>query len=234
MNHQTIQTIGTVIKKEKLASVDIETPGHALILESLAPYPGYHGTTIPDRLEPDSLFAVLKIMYNDERIFRTIQSIKKEHPLTFDATPGTVMLQNKAVHVLRFRQVSYNALPEIIGLFRDHGIEFVKAKKVASYESIIRIRKFFKMEKISECVYRDLTNKETYYIEVPTQMRWVTFEKVTMHLKYNLEDNKFDAAQTSIFTEEGMMDLVRIYDFNCNPAKLEFIRSQYLDAISKL
>ncbi len=234
MNNEIIQTIGTVIKKEKLASVDIQTPGNALILESLEPYPGYHGTTIPDRLEPDSLFAVLKINYNDERIFRVIQAIKKEHPISFDATPGSVMLQNKPVHVIRLRHLSYNALPEIIGLLRGHGIEFVKAKKVPPYESIIRIRKYFKMEKIGDAVYHDLTNNETYYIEVPAQMRWVTFEKVTLHLKYNLKDNKFDAAQTSLFTEDGMMDLVRIYDFDCKPAKLEFIHSQYLDTLSKL
>jgi len=58
MSLRNIQTIGTVIKKEKLASVESATSSQALILESLQPFPGYHGTTIPDQLDPDSLFAV--------------------------------------------------------------------------------------------------------------------------------------------------------------------------------
>ncbi len=56
MENNIIQSLGTIVKKEKLASVESETNCKALILESLLPYPGYHGTTIPDQLEPESLF----------------------------------------------------------------------------------------------------------------------------------------------------------------------------------
>jgi len=232
MNLRNIQTIGTVIKKEKLASVESATNSQALILENLQPFPGYHGTTIPDQLDPDSLFAVTSIMHNDERILRAIQAVRKQYPKTFNATPGTISLQNKPVNVIRFKSVSYHAISELIKHFEEAGIDFLKAKKTAPYESIIRIRKHFKMQEISEHVFRDLDSPETYYIELPVQMRWNTFEKVTMSLKYNIDDPNFDAAQTNVFTEDGIMDMVRIYDMNCNPEKLQFIREKYLDAIN--
>ncbi len=232
MSLRNIQTIGTVIKKEKLASVESATSSQALILESLQPFPGYHGTTIPDQLDPDSLFAVTSVMHNDERILRAIQAVKKQYHKSFNATPGTIALQNKQVNVIRFKSVSYHAISEIIQHFKEAGIDFLKAKKTAPYESIIRIRKFFKMQEISEHVFRDLDSPETYYIELPVQMRWSTFEKVTMNLKYNIEDHNFDAAQTNVFTEDGMMDMVRIYDEKCSPEKLKYIRDKYLEAIN--
>lgn len=231
MSLRNIQTIGTVIKKEKLASVENATNSQYLILESLQPFPGYHGTTIPDQLDPDSLFAVTRIMYNDERIIRAVQAVKKQYPISFNATPGTISVQNKPVNVIRFKSISYQAIAEIIEHFKEAGIEFQRSKKIAPYESIIRIRKHFSMQEINEHIFRDVDSPETYYIEVPVQMRWNTFEKVTMHLKYNIEDYKFDAAQTNVFTEDGIMDLVRIYDLECNLKKLQFIREKYLEEI---
>ncbi|MDP2721194.1 MAG: hypothetical protein Q8O72_00440 [Bacteroidales bacterium] len=234
MSNRTFQTIGTIIKKEQLASVEHDTKSSALILESLMPFPGYHGTTVPDRLEPDSLFVVTKVMYNDERILRAIQAVRSVYPFRFDAAPGTVNLQNNPVNVIRFKQMSYHAIAELIEYFRESGIEFVKAKKVAPYTSLIRIRKYFKMNEIYENIFHDADNSETFYIQVPIQMRWNTFEKITMQLKYNIENNNFDAAQTSLFTEHGLMDMVRIYDQDSTPAKLKFIQNNYLEAISKL
>ena len=234
MNNRTIQTIGTIIKKEQLASVVHDTRSSALILESLEPFPGYHGTTIPDRLEPDSLFVATKIMYNDERIIRAIQAVKMVYPLRFDAAPGTINFQNNPVNVIRFKFISYHAISELIECFRETGIEFMKSKKVAPYTSIIKIRRHFKMNEIQEGIFRDGDNNQTYYIQVPVQLRWATFEKITMQLKYNLENNNFDAAQTSVFTEFGLLDLVRIYDQDASPGKLQFIRNNYLEAISKL
>lgn len=234
MSNRTYQTIGTIIKKEQLASVEHDTKSSALILESLMPFPGYHGTTVPDRLDPDSLFVVTKVMYNDERILRAIQAVRNVYPLKFDAAPGTVNLQNNPVNVIRFKQMSYHAIAELIEHFKETGIEFLKAKKVAPYTSIIRIRRYFKMNEIHENIFHDASNSETFYIQVPIQMRWNTFEKITMQLKYNIEDNNFDAAQTSIFTEHGLLDLVRIYDQDSSPEKLKFILNNYLEAINKL
>lgn len=234
MNKRTIQTFGTIIKKEQLASVENSTGGQALILESLQPFPGYHGTTIPDRLEPDSLFAVTSTMYSEERILRAIQAVKKVYPIHFNAAPGSLFLKNNPVNVIRFRCLSYNAIAELIGYFKEMGIDFAKDKKVAPYECIIRINKFFKMEEIHEGVFMDSDNAETFYIEVPVQMDWNTFEQVSNQIKYNIEDNNYDAAQASVYNENGLLDLIRIYDQDCSPDKVLYIRNNYLEAISKI
>ena len=94
MSERLIETIGKLVKKEILRSVEHETHSSKLLFESMEPYPGYHGTTVPDQLEADSLFAITKMKYKDERVIRAIQTVKKKTDVVFDAAPGSVKYQN--------------------------------------------------------------------------------------------------------------------------------------------
>lgn len=229
-----IQSVGTIVKKEKLASVENETNCKALIIESLLPYPGYHGTTIPDKLEPESLFVVTKDIYHDEKIIRSIQAVKKVFSIPFDAAPGTIYLRNNPVSVIRFKGLSYNMISEVIEHFNDVGIEFEKAKKIAPYETPMSIRKFFRLNKLKDGIYEDMDVKQFFYLQVPVFLDWDVFEEMTKNIRYNIGNIVFDAAQTSVFDAYGLIDFVRIYDNDKDANKLTSIRNSYLDAIEKL
>jgi len=229
-----IQSVGTIVKKEKLASVESQTNCKSLILESLLPYPGYHGTTIPDKLEPESLFVVTKKEYTDEVIIRSIQKVKNLTKITFDAVPGTIFLKNNPVNIIRFKNLSYGLISEIVGLFIGVGIQFEKTKNIVAYETIIGIRKFFRLSKLSENIYEDMDAKEFFYLKVPELLEWDTFEEMTKNIKYNIGDIVFDAAQTSVYDVSGLVDFVRIYDKDRNVGKLASIRDSYLAAFGKL
>ncbi len=233
MKDSIIQSVGTIVKKEKLASVERETNCKALILEVLQPYPGYHGTTIPDKLDPESLFVVTKKSYSDEKIIRSIQKVKKIGKVSFDAVPGTINLKNSLVNVIRFKYLPYGLVSEVIEYFIDTGIEFEKAKKVSLYESNIIIRKFFRLNKLSEGVFEDMDVNEFFYLRLPVLVSWDDFEKITINIKYNIGDINFDAAQTSVYDASGLVDFVRIYDKTKDLNKLISIRDSYLNAISR-
>ncbi len=234
MNDEIIQSVGTIIKKEKLASVEYEAKGNALILESLLPYPGYHGTTIPDTLEPDSLFAVTRNLYLDEKIIRSIQMVKRVLKIPFDAAPGTIILRNSMVNIIRFKGLSYGNIAEVIQHFRDVGIDFERAKKIAPYESLIRIRRFIKLCKCSDGIYEDMDVKQFFYLQLPLLLDWDEFEELTASIKYNIESIVFDAAQANVYDSEGLVDFVRIYDEDKNVEKLISIRNSYLKSIEQL
>ncbi len=234
MNDNIIQSVGTIVKKEKLASVEHETSGKVLILESLLPYPGYHGTTIPDKLEPDSLFAVTKNIHLDETIIRSIQKVKKELKIPFDAAPGTIYLKNNPVNIIRFKGLSYGKVSEVIQHFKDVGVEFEKAKRISPYVSIIRIRKFIRLCKCVDGIYEDMDVKQFFYLKLPSLLNWNEFEEMTKNIKYNIESIVFDAAQASVFDSNGLVDFVRIYDKDKDVEKLISIRNSYLNAIEKL
>lgn len=229
-----IRSVGTIVKKEKLASVQNETNSKALIIESLLPYPGYHGTTIPDKLEPESLFAVTKVNYHDEQIIRAIQKVKEVYKIWFDAAPGTIELQNNPVSIIRFKGLSYNLVGEVIQHFKDAGIEFERAKKISPYESIIWIRKFFNLNKLDNGIYEDMDVKEFFYIKVNKYPEWEVFEDITKNIKYNIEDLDFDGAQLSVYDSSGLVDFIRIYDKKRFTDQLARIRKYYLDAYNKL
>jgi hypothetical protein len=234
MSANIIETVGVLTKKESFVSVESETHSNALILESLQPYPGYHGLTVPDTLEADSLFAITKLNYNDETVIRAIQAVKKDFKGTFDAAPGTISIQNQDNSFIRFRHLPYAKVGEVLSEFEQNGIEFKKKKSYSSFESILKIRKFFSIEETIEGIYNDLFDKNMFYLQIPVLLDWWTFEKITLSLKYNMDDKNFDAAQSSVFFKNGLIDFIRIYDQDSCQGKLIFIRDKYLTAISKL
>jgi hypothetical protein len=203
-------------------------------LESLHPFPGYHGTTVPDRTDPKSLFLVTKNIYGDDRIIRSIKQVKKNFPHFFDGAPGLINLYNKPTGVIRLKYLPYNLVGELISAFQDLGLEFIKNRKVNNYGSIIKITKYFMLQEVSEGIWHDQNWKELYYLNLPLQLRWNSFEKITSSIKNNVEDNNFDAALTTLYDKDGVLDLVRIYDENSCQGKLIFIHEKYLEAIKYL
>jgi hypothetical protein len=234
MGKKSYETFGKLLKKETFRSVENETFSDKLILENTEPYPGYHGTTVPDSLEADSLFVITNVNYNDDRLIRAIQTVKPNVDVNFNGATGTVKYQNKAYNFIRFKFLPYNKVGEVLKHFEKIGIDFRKHRKVAPYESLIEVRKFFKMEEKADGIYQDKYDKNTSYLLLPTSLTWHNFEKITMGIKYNMDDINFDCAQTSIYCEDGFMDFVRLYDEESSVSKLKHIRNKYLEAVSYL
>lgn len=233
MSNAVYNTFGTITKKETLASVENQTNSQALILENLSPFPGYHGLTVPDSIEPDSMFAVTKLKHNEEVVIRAIQEVKLNLDFDFDAAPATFSINNESRNSIRFKNLKYSLIGDVLQEFEKKGILFRKAKKVQSYETIIKVHKFFVLEQIDKNIYKDVENRNMTYFSLPALLRWNTFEKITINCKYNLDDNNFDAAMASFFLNKGIVDLVRIYDNNSSIEKLSGIRKKYIEALGK-
>ena len=231
MTSQKFFSIGNITKKETLRLAEIPEQCQSLILESTEPYPGYHGTTVPDRLEPDSLFFVCKQNDDDDRIIRAIMEVKKKFSKKFDAAPGSLLLNNTLTHIIRIKFLNYRDVPDLAKAFMDQKIEFAKKRKINTFDTLIHIRKHFSIEKSVEGIYHDLDTKEYSYLSIPRAIDWDDFEEITKKIKYNVEDNNFDAALCHMYDEQGILDFVRIYDQNFKLGKLIFIREKYLDFI---
>ena len=55
-----------------------------------------------------------------------------------------------------------------------------------------------------------------------------------MEIKNTMEEHNFDVALGTIYRRNGLIDMVRVYDENCNPERLEMIRTKFLTRINKL
>lgn len=232
MNQKVIlETIGTIEKKEMLGPVGYEE----LVLEAFHPFPGYHGTTVPDKDLPRSLFAITRSKYTDEKLIRVTQKIKQEQGFKYDGTPGMVTLYNMLNPCLRFKNVeSYEIVPAILKAYHDEGVEFMSNRKIEPYTGIIKVKKYFLLHVLSNCTFVDIEDPGMHYFTIPFQLRFAQFEKITIDLKRNLEDPNFDAALATIYRKSGLIDMIRVYDENCTPERLNMIRTKYIQAIGKL
>lgn len=226
-----LETLGTIEKKEMLGPVGYDE----LVLEAFHPLPGYHGSTVPDQGIPKSLLAITRSKYTEEKVIRVTQKIKADHNFKFDATPGMVTLYNMLNPCIRFKELpSYKDLPPVLKAYESEGIEFMSNRNIEPFTGIIKVKKYFLIEAISDYAFKDAETEGMYYFRIPVQLRFNQFEKITVDLKAKLENPKFDAALGTIYRKEGIVDLIRIYDDKCTIEKLDMIRSKYLQAIKLL
>jgi hypothetical protein len=226
-----LETLGTIEKKETLGSAGFDQ----LVLEAIRLFPGYEGKALPQKDTPRSLYVITRSKYTEEKLIRVTQKIKTEKKLSFDGTPGMVTLYNMLNPCLRLKDVgTYENVPGILKAYEDEGIEFMSNRPVEPYAGIIKVKKYFLVEVISDHVFIDAEDPHIFYFTIPIQLRFNQFEKITMDIKKNIEDPNFDAALGTIYRKTGLVDLIRIFAENYSQEHLELIRSRYLKAIDKL
>jgi len=232
--HKFFETVGTISKKETLASIEYDTD-KSLVLETLKPYPGYHGTTVPDQLNPISLFLVTGKKYSGEKVIRATMAVKQKFVKNFNATPGQITVFNTLTPCIRIKDLeSYHEIEHLIKRYRENGIDFMKDKKMDPFSSLIKIRKYFTLEKVEEGLYIDQDIREMTYFEIPRHLDWDVFERMTLGMKQNVDFNNFDAAQGIFFPPNIVIDTVRIYHDNADIEDIKYLRNKYLEEIGRL
>ncbi|MBM3436996.1 MAG: hypothetical protein FJY07_12360 [Bacteroidetes bacterium] len=232
-----IETYGTIVKKELLASLEEPFCNNSLVIESKFPFPGYYHNVIPDQevMIPSSVFMVTENRQYEEKIMRTNLEVKKAFSRKFDAAPGQITVFNEQRTCIRVRHLEdFHDIPELVKLFQKNNIRFMKYREIKPYQGLITINRYFVIESIYPGIYKDLEDPQFCYFQIPVKLDWDTFEKITLHMKWNMEDNKFDAAIGTIIRKNSLMDIVRIYDENVTVEKLINIREKYFDAIKHL
>ena len=239
-NLNRIESLGFVIKKEKIANLETEHDFSELILEDVDPFPGfydhYHVPMNENEQKPRPLFAVIKNTSLDQMddFIRTTGIIKNETGLKFDAIMGLLELQNHTVGCIRINMEEYNPLPEIIRQYSHHGIDFLANRTIKPYISLISLRKYFIMDKIADRIYKDSEMPNTYYIKVDKYLEWDEFEKISIMIRNNWQHKIYDAAQAGVYCREGVVELVRIYDRGTDMANLQYLKEKYDIEISRL
>ncbi|NCA83962.1 MAG: hypothetical protein EOM83_00130 [Clostridia bacterium] len=235
MNNKTIlETVGTITKKEVLSTVEHDTD-KALVLETMKPYPGYHGTTIPDQLNPTSLFLVTDRKYTGEKVIRATMGVKREFTDTFDAVPGQITVFNNLTPCIRVKDISgYDKIDELIRLYRKNGIDFMKSRNMDPFYGLIKIRKYFTLELIEPEMYHDTRTTQMIYFVIPSLVSWDVFESITHNLKISDEYNNFDAALGVFFTPKGVIDNIRLYREENDMDNIRLVRNRYLQELKRV
>jgi hypothetical protein len=236
---ENIQSLGYLLKKEKLATLASERIYPELLLESLEPYPGfYEEYFVPTNIRehnPKSVFMVIRdfdVCHEDD-FRRMTMHIKRDHKIKFDAALSSIALFNKPSTSLRINMDDYSQMPELIEHYKQVGVKFLANRVVKPFQSLIKIRRFFDLAVLEDGIYKDSDKEDTYYLRVPLFMTWDEFEKATIAIRNNFDYKTYDAAQAAIYDKAGIIELVRIYDRKTNLSKLQSLQRKYIIEVER-
>ena len=234
MKTNSIETIGFIIKEEILESLNHDIIPNTFVLINRDPFPGYHGQDLPgESANIDSVFFVTKQKYSTEQIYRASNNIKRYFVHEFDAVQAEVNVFNDKFPCIRVRNLkSFDQIAELQSCLKDEGFKFAKRQKVST-SGLIKVYKNFNLEQTEDFFYTDLEDKEMLYFELPAFLTWKMFEKITYSIKNNMTNHNFDLAQGGIYRKNGLLELVRVYEENCNMDKVKELRNKYLAEIKK-
>jgi len=226
-----IETIGTIVKEEHVKTVDHYILPNSFVLQNLEPFSGYHGDNLPIDQRPDTFFFITTEAYTMEKIFRAADNIKQYTDYSFKASSGNICIGNDFYSFVRIRGLnSYEPVKEIQKYFMDSGITYQKKKKLDS-TALIELKKIFMLEKLNECIFKDLED-DMHYLDINRQLTYGRFKSVTRWVKNNLDNSNFDAALAVVYADR-VFDLVRIYTQNVAIDRLEEIRQKYIEGIHR-
>ena len=227
----TFQAIGTIIKEENLVNVEHSIMPDTLVLESSIPFPGYHGSNLPENPAPESIYLVTNTFYEGEDILRTARNIKPGFPYDFDASFGKAEIFSNTYYFIRVRNLDcFDCIKKIQEKFTEKGIKFMKKKSVRG-EALIRLQKIFTLRKIGDHLYDAPDDPSMYYFEIPDKPDWSFFKKITIYIRNNIDNYTYDAALAFIYNNL-ITDMVRIYAKDITIEQLEKVRSKYLYELS--
>jgi hypothetical protein len=232
-NKKNIESLGFIIKKEKLTNLASDFKFSELLLEDLDPFPGFydhfHIPMNEQEQKPRSIFAIVKSMSMEDMddFIRITMKIKNSFPHWFDAVMGRLELQNNMVSCIRIYMENYAVLPELIASYSNHGIVFLANKVVKPYNSLINVRKYFSLEAIAPDIYKDLDMPDTFYFPVNKFLGWNKFETLTISIRNNYDHKVYDAAQAGIYQKKGVVEMIRIYDRKASIEHLTYLKDKY-------
>lgn len=231
------ESVGCIIKKEQLATFQYHLPLKDLVLETVAPFPGYYSAEPAEAsAKPSFLFLIIKAQpnYNEDFVIRATGKIKQVHAIPFDASPGYVTLFNQMQPCIRLEIPNYHNVPVLIDLFNQQGITFAKHQVIAPYEGLIRIKRYFIFERIADSIFRNTANLSMHFLVINEEISWDKFEQITLHIKRNVPFDNFDAAIGFFYDSKGVRDFIRIFAPNITLPDLTIIRDKYLHEIGRI
>jgi hypothetical protein len=231
-DNKIIETMGSIAKVEKLATLDGNILENTLVLEEVEPFPGYHGANLPTGYNPTAVYLIIKNKYSSIKIIRITQEIRKYFKYDFDGTAANICINNDVYNAIRLRNLEdIKILPELQKNYMYEGIKFPKKKSIKG-EGIIELKKHFELEALGEGIYKDLEDPLMYYLRIPKHLSWQIFFEITTSIKHNLDNLNFDGALGSIYLKD-IIDVVRIFAKDMGLDDLSMIRQQYLDELRK-
>lgn len=229
LSNQIIETTGSIIKTERLKSLEKYIISNTLVLKSMKPFPGYvDKDNLKTKTGLNYVYLTLMYRYFPEKIERISKVLKEGKYNKCNFSWSEIVIQNTIYPCIRVKGLEcYEKIPEIQADYKHNDIKFMSFKTIDDVGKI-KVFKHFKITEITDGIYRDLYEGEKFYFTIPAQINWRLFEHLTHNVKKKIENSNFDSALGIINRFNGPEDVVRIFDRTKTLERALEIRNKYM------
>ena len=221
-----LEYIGKIIKQENIDTVDENKIPRTFVINVPNAYDSYY-SRFTDINKPDSIIFVTKTPNSFEKTLRVTASINKKYGAKCEVQIGSRKLNG-------IRVKGINRYPEIAAIqeyYAAEGYEFARSEKFKETDSLIRINRFFNIEKLDEGIFKSNKEEDTYYVTIPKYMTWEEFRTITFEIKNNISDKNYDIAKGVVYIYGGVKEFLRIVKPKATTEGLIKIRQKYIDKL---
>lgn len=224
----TTEHYGCLTKVENLWCLEKLGIPNTCLLESFDIFPGYY-SKVPDETKPRYVYIVAGEKYTLEQVTRITKEVKQAYPYPFDAAITELTMRGTTCNAVRITGISdYTYIKQLQETYRDKGLVLKKkVRDIENEEAVIKIRKFYNLNVVSENVFMDAKNPDIGYFTTSADLPWDQFAKNITLLRNNWTGHSFDAAKSFIYLNDEITDMIRIYSKGITPEFLQQIKDKY-------
>jgi len=211
--------LGCIEKEEQLNVCTVCSKG--LVLRSEVPFPGYYSSNRKGMEVPEKIFLMIKSSNEciENKVVRLNMEIKAKVDFEFSMNYSHLRLLNKMTPSIAIIISDVTKIDDLLVYIEESGIEFMKATTVKPYISRIQVRKFTVIEPITDGIFSG-ADESFFYISVPNKLVWEKFTCMIKNVRNSKQLPLFDAAQFTLYNENGIFEFIRIYSKIFNKEQL--------------
>ncbi|SNR52162.1 hypothetical protein SAMN06265371_104250 [Lutibacter agarilyticus] len=229
----SLEYVGKIIKQENIDTVNENILQKTFVINVQNAYDSYY-TRFTDVEKPDSIIFVTKTPNSFEKILRVTAGINRKYGLNLDGAKCEVKIGARKLNGIRVKGINrYPDIAQVQQYYKDEGYDFAKSEKFKNTDSLIRINRFFNIEKLAEGIFKSNVEDDVYYVTVPRYMTWDEFRTITFEIKNNMSDKNYDIAKGIVYIDGGIKEFLRIVKPKFTLESIQLIRDKYIQKLQE-
>jgi len=226
------EILGKLTRQENISPVDRNKISNTLVIHVPSPLATYY-TRFSQINKPNTVILITKDPPSFEKILRATGRINSENNLKIDGAKCEITIGNKKYSGIRIKGIDqFSDIENIQRLFEKQKFAFARNVNIKNdTDSLIRVNKFFELEKVEEGIYHSPNNEDRYYIEIPKHIHWDEFREVTFDIKNNVSVSGYDVAKGIFYEKDGITEMIRIIKPNITLEMVKEVKDKYFDRL---
>lgn len=231
---EKIERYGHLNKYEKLTNVSSTKIPGTLVLEAPEPFPGYleYYSERPHHSSPLYVYLVIQGRSSLEEVARATQKARDMFESRFEAAFAEIKFKNETLEAIRVRNLdNFSQIPHLQEVYNKAGIKFERRTREINATALITIKKLFHLKEVQEGIYLDVGELDQGYFKLPTHVKWADFKELVQRVKYNWISAKSDFALGFFYTNDQVVDVVRVFNPELSPELLVEAYQQFMNRL---